>query len=200
MEGPGCHHPKTRPGRESHPSLGTSEGGQIPHPTPHTQFQDRTMVAAAWGLGSASSGREGRWVGGEVSPGGLLTASGLRGDDGVLWGWCCLDSTEQTWLSPSLAGTNSPTPKGSPPRGGSSSSSSRIRGAGDGAVMAGRTDGGTAGSSRVAVQPQPQRPARPHASSLRPGGFREPRPGGRGGRGGGGAAPSPASARALGTP
>lgn len=50
------------------------------------------MVAAAWGLGSVSSGREGCWVGGGVSPRDLLTASGLRGDEGVLWGWCCLDS------------------------------------------------------------------------------------------------------------
>lgn len=54
---------------------------------------------------------------------------------------------EQTWLAPSLAGTNSPTPKGSPPGGGSSSSrsSNRIRAVGASVAMAGQTDGWTNG-------------------------------------------------------
>lgn len=37
------------------------------------------MVAAAWGPASVSSGREGSWGGGEVSPGTRLTASGYSG-------------------------------------------------------------------------------------------------------------------------
>ena len=46
--------------------------------------------------------------------------------------------------------------------------------------LGGWTDGQTDGSTRVLVQPQPQRPARPPASSPRPGRFPEPRPGRRG--------------------
>lgn len=159
------------------------------------------------GSGSVSSGREGRWGAGQVSPGTRLTASGHSGwgvGGGtlgmVLQGLCA--GAVWTWLPPSLAGTDSPTPKGSPPGGGGSSSSSNsIRGAGASAAMAGRAAGRTDGQKHHGRRTASRSPGDPLGHPrLRPApaGSGNPAPGEGGERGVGG--PRRASARALGPP
>lgn len=159
------------------------------------------------GSGSVSSGREGRWGAGQVSPGTRLTASGHSGwgvGGGtlgmVLPGLCA--GAVWTWLPPSLAGTDSPTPKGSPPGGGGSSSSSNsIRGAGASAAMAGRAAGRTDGQKHHGRRTASRSPGDPLGHPrLRPApaGSGNPAPGEGGERGVGG--PRRASARALGPP
>lgn len=208
---PSCHHLGLRPGRESYPNfwgLNALIHQREDRSHAHTQFQDKTMVAAAWGLGNVSSGREGCW-------GEKRSVLGVCRRPQVYKGWGCRGEGAvgaampglgpgpgQTWLPPSLAGTNAPTPKGSPPGGGSSSSrsSNRVRGAGAGATMAGRTVGRTNGRSEALGSPCSHSPRDPRGHPLlrhAPAGSGNPareeeEEGGRGGGGEAGARSAPA--------
>lgn len=97
--GPHCHHPRQKSSRECYPSLrgpNALEHQREDSPPPIPPIPGQSNGGCCLGSGSVSSGREGRWGAGQVSPGTRLTASGHSGwgVGGALWGWCCRGSVQ----------------------------------------------------------------------------------------------------------